>query len=218
MGKAILIHGCRSEGDFAMKKKIDDALDGHLLSHLWPAYSKRENIKPEHVQDVIEVSSLLPSPLSPPPSPSILTLNTLPPSLPPSLLPSFPPPTSLSLSLPLLALTILQRNGAFLWEMLNSEVEEGRGGGGGRRRRRRRRRGRRRGRRRRRRRRSRRGRKRRRRRRRYRVHLWGHQGGHRRPRRIHEACKGPWPHGSLPRKRMQEGEEKRERERGRRRN
>lgn len=52
LGKGILIHGCRSEADFANKAKVDGALSSGLLSEVWPAYSRAET--PEHVQNVIE--------------------------------------------------------------------------------------------------------------------------------------------------------------------
>jgi len=52
-GKAVFIHGCRSETDFPLKKKVDDALAARVITDLWPAYSQKEGVKHEHVQDVI---------------------------------------------------------------------------------------------------------------------------------------------------------------------
>jgi hypothetical protein len=51
----VLIHGCRSEEDFALKPKIDSAISANLLSDLWPAYSKKANTVSQHVQDILEV-------------------------------------------------------------------------------------------------------------------------------------------------------------------
>jgi len=52
LGKAVLLHGCRSAPDFVHKPKIDLALAYGAITRLWPAYSR--NADPMHVQDVIE--------------------------------------------------------------------------------------------------------------------------------------------------------------------
>jgi len=54
LGKAILIHGCHSEPDFALKKKVDDGVVQGVLSSVWPAYSRQEGLKSTHIQDIIE--------------------------------------------------------------------------------------------------------------------------------------------------------------------
>jgi cytochrome P450/NADPH-cytochrome P450 reductase len=53
LGRAILVHGCRSEVDFVMKEKVEEALASNLLTELWPAYSQKVGEKPMHIQDVI---------------------------------------------------------------------------------------------------------------------------------------------------------------------
>lgn len=55
LGKAILVHGCRSEADFAHKPTVDSAISEGVLTKLWPAYSREfGGVKSTHVQDVIE--------------------------------------------------------------------------------------------------------------------------------------------------------------------
>jgi len=53
LGKAVLIHGCRSTADFALKEKVEADLAGGVITTLWPAYSKEEG-NCVHIQDVIE--------------------------------------------------------------------------------------------------------------------------------------------------------------------
>jgi len=53
LGRAILIHGCRSESDFAYKSRAEGGLSEGLISDLWPAYSRKQDAEPAHVQDII---------------------------------------------------------------------------------------------------------------------------------------------------------------------
>jgi hypothetical protein len=55
LGKAVLIHGCRYEEDFAYKSRVEGGLSEGLLTDLWPAYSRKQSATPMHVQDIIAV-------------------------------------------------------------------------------------------------------------------------------------------------------------------
>lgn len=55
VGQGLLIHGCRNESDFAYRSKIDGALAAGALSSLLPAYSRKQDSKSVHVQDIVEV-------------------------------------------------------------------------------------------------------------------------------------------------------------------
>eukprot|EP00026_Physarum_polycephalum_P000472 Phypoly_transcript_00473.p1 GENE.Phypoly_transcript_00473~~Phypoly_transcript_00473.p1 ORF type:complete len:1072 (+),score=177.20 Phypoly_transcript_00473:1435-4650(+) len=50
-GRAVLIHGCRSESDFPNRVKIDEFLQVGVISDLWPAYSREHGV---HVQDIVQ--------------------------------------------------------------------------------------------------------------------------------------------------------------------
>lgn len=54
MGLGILIHGCRTQHDFALRSKIESALVAGAISNIFPAYS-RIDTTPAHVQDIVEV-------------------------------------------------------------------------------------------------------------------------------------------------------------------
>jgi sulfite reductase alpha subunit-like flavoprotein len=58
-GKAVLIHGCRSEADFPYKEKLEAALSEGVLTELWPAYSRIPGVKPIYVQHIIAESPVL---------------------------------------------------------------------------------------------------------------------------------------------------------------
>lgn len=62
VGLGVLIHGCRTELDFAHKRKADEALAAGTLSKIYPAYSRLRESQRVHIADVIVVC--LVSPLS----------------------------------------------------------------------------------------------------------------------------------------------------------
>jgi len=57
VGKAVLIHGCRSECDIPHYEKINIALSDGVISDMWPAFS-RIGEKPTYVQHVMEDKGL----------------------------------------------------------------------------------------------------------------------------------------------------------------
>eukprot|EP00026_Physarum_polycephalum_P000703 Phypoly_transcript_00704.p1 GENE.Phypoly_transcript_00704~~Phypoly_transcript_00704.p1 ORF type:complete len:606 (+),score=124.76 Phypoly_transcript_00704:1837-3654(+) len=54
LGKAVLVHGCRSEADFANFRKTEAALKTGVISDLWPAYSRKEGAPKMHIQDALK--------------------------------------------------------------------------------------------------------------------------------------------------------------------
>jgi len=54
VGQGILIHGCRTENDFAHRPAVDKALAGGVLDVVHAAYSRKPDSPTMHVQDVVE--------------------------------------------------------------------------------------------------------------------------------------------------------------------